>query len=365
MDFKIKNKEGQARTGEIITEHGILETPNFIPVATQATVKALSSETLSKIGIQAVLCNTYHLYLRPGEELIQKLGGLHKFMGWHKPMFTDSGGFQVFSLAEISKIDDDKVVFRSHLDKSKHELTPEKSIEIQEKLGADIIFTLDECIPFESDYETAKKSVERTHKWAEQCLKAHKTNQALFGIIQGGKFEDLRRQSAKFISSLNFPGYGLGSIFGEPKEETLKVIQYMMEELPEDKPKHLLGIGAVEDIFNGVELGVDTFDCVLPTRLARAGYIFTSEGNLKDKWRYRITNAQYTGDQGPLDKNCKCDVCKNYSKAYLRHLFKTNELLAYSLATEHNLWFFNNLMKEIREAISQQKFQELKKKWLA
>lgn len=365
MDFKIKSKEGKARTGEIITEHGILETPNFIPVATQATVKAISSETLNKMEIQAVLCNTYHLYLRPGEELIQKLGGLHKFMGWKKPMFTDSGGFQVFSLAEISKIDDDKVVFRSHLDQSKHELTPEKSIEIQEKLGADIIFTFDECIPFESDYEIAKKSMERTHAWAQRCLAAHKTNQALFGIIQGGKFEDLRRQSAQFISSLNFPGYGLGSIFGEPKEETLEVVKWVMEELPEEKPKHMLGIGAVEDIFNGVELGADTFDCVLPTRLARAGYIFTSEGNLKNKWRYRITNAQYKEDQGPLDKNCRCDVCQNYSRAYVRHLFKTDELLAFGLATEHNLWFFNNLMKEIREAISAGKFKEMKERWLS
>ncbi|MBW2963389.1 tRNA guanosine(34) transglycosylase Tgt [Candidatus Woesearchaeota archaeon] len=364
MDFKIKSKEGRARVGEIITAHGIIETPEFIPVATQATVKAVSSEILEKIGVQAVLANTYHLYLRPGTDVVEKFGGLHKFMGWSKPMFTDSGGFQVFSLCDIRDVDEDGVIFCSHLDKSKHSLTPEKSIEIQEKLGADIIFTLDECIPFESDYETAKKSVERTHKWAKRCLEAHKSKQALFGIVQGGKFEDLRRESAKFIGGLGFDGYGLGSIFGEPKEETLKVIGWMMEELPEEKPKHLLGIGAVEDIFNGVEMGVDTFDCVLPTRLARVGYIFTSEGNLKSKWRYRITNAQYKGDMGKLDKNCGCSVCQRYSRAYLYHLFKTNELLAYALATEHNLWFFNNLMREIRSAISNGKFKEMKEKWL-
>lgn len=365
MQFKIKSKEGKARAGELITAHGTIETPNFIPVATQATVKALSSETLEKIGVQAVLCNTYHLYLRPGADLISKFGGLHKFMGWSKPIFTDSGGFQIFSLKDgLCSVDEDKVCFKSHIDQSKHHFTPEKAIEIQEKLGADIIFTFDECIPFESDYETAKASMEKTHRWAKQCLKAHKSKQALFGIVQGGKFKELRQESARFMAKLKFSGFGLGSIFGEPKTETLKVLKWMMQELPEEKPKHLLGIGAVEDLFSGVELGVDTFDCVLPTRLARVGYIFTSEGNLKTRWRYRITNAKFKEDKKPLDKNCKCGVCQRYSRAYLYHLFKADELLAYSLATEHNLWFFNNLMKQIREAIAKKKFKDLKKKWL-
>jgi len=364
MDFKIKSREGKARVGEIITSHGVIRTPNFIPVATQATVKAAGSEVLEKIGVQGIICNTYHLHLRPGSELIERLGGLHKFMDWNGAMMTDSGGFQVFSLGDIRKIREDGVEFRSHLDKSKQFLSPEKSIEIQEKLGADIIFTFDECIPFESSYEEAKKSVERTHAWAKRCLAAHKSKQALFGVVQGGKFEDLRRESARFVSSLGFEGFALGSIFGEPKEESSEAIKWMMEELPEEKPKHLFGIGTVEDIFNGVSLGVDTFDCVLPTRLARAGYIFTSEGDLSSKWRYRITNAFFKEDSGKLDKNCKCGVCSRYSRAYLHHLFKTKELLAYSLATEHNLWFFNNLMREIRSAISAGKFEEMKEKWL-
>ena len=364
MEFVIEAKEGKARTGRISTKHGTLETPNFIPVATQATVKSLSSEKLHQMEIQAILCNTYHLYLQPGHKLVEKSGQLHNFMNWHKPIFTDSGGYQVFSLSHISKIDDEKIVFQSHIDNSKHTFTPEKSIEIQESLGADIIFAFDQCIDFNSDYPTAKKSVERTHAWALRCLAAHKTDQALYGIVQGGQFEDLRRESAKFISSLPFPGYGLGSLFGNPKEKSLQVMKWMMEELPEEKPKHFLGLGAIEDIFEGVALGADTFDCVLPTRLARQGYIFTSEGNIKNKWRYRVTTKKNSEDFTPLDKNCSCSVCKMYTKAYLHHLFKSKELSAYSLVTEHNLFFFNTLMKKIREAIRAGKFTAMKERWL-
>lgn len=366
--FKILHKKNILRRGIIKTNHGTINTPGFIPVATQGTIKSLISQQLEEIGLEAILCNTYHLYLRPGEKIIKKLGGLHQFINWPKPILTDSGGFQVFSLnKELVSIDDERICFKSHLDYSRHFFAPEKAIKIQEDLRGDIIFALDECVPFESDYSKAKKSMERTHAWAMRCLKAFKNRnkQALFGIVQGGRFKDLRKKSAKFISSLDFSGYGLGSFF-DAKKESLKVLKWTLEELPEDRPRHLLGVGSIEDIFNAVELGIDTFDCVLPTRLARVGYIFINPpaGNLKNKFRYRITNASFKEDKKPLDKNCSCPVCQNYSRAYLRHLFKARELSAYSLATCHNLYFFNNLMKMTRKAIEENKFGELRKKWL-
>jgi len=366
VEFRITAKDGKARAGELFTEHGMIETPNFIPVATKGTIKSLSQDILDKMEIQALLCNTYHLFLRPGEKLIARQGGLHKFMSWSKPLFTDSGGFQVFSLNDNLKIDDEKVIFRSCIDNSQHIFTPERAIQIQHDLGADIIFAFDECLHFDSDYETVQKSLQRTHAWAERCLAEHTIlggKQTLYGVVQGGQYEDLRRESAKFIADLGFLGFGLGSIFGKPKQKVYDIINWMMEELPEEKPKHLLGIGAVEDIFNGVELGVDTFDCVLPTRLARMAYVFTSEGNEITKWRYRVTNNKYREDLGPLDENCECSVCKRFTRSYIHNLFRNQELLAYSLVTEHNLSFFNQLMKTIREAIRVGKFKEIKEKW--
>jgi len=361
-----ESKKSAARTGIIKTPHGEIKTPAFIPVATKASVKALEPKHLSEIGFDAVLCNTYHLYLRPGPSTVEKLGKLQKFMAWHKPTFTDSGGFQVFSLNDgLCEITDSSVTFKSHIDASKHLFTPEKSIQIQQQLGADIIFTFDQCIPFEADYETAKKALERTNAWTLRSLtefqKTKNNPQALYGIVQGGKFIDLREQSCKFISNLPFQGIGIGSIFGEPKEETIRLMQQFMPHLPKEKPKHLLGIGSVDDIFHFTEMGIDTFDCVLPTRLARVGYIFItpkSGGNLENKFRFRITNAKFKEDKEPLDRYCKCYVCKTYTKAYINHLFKAEELLFYSLTTYHNLYFFHKLMEDIRKSINQDKFHQ-------
>ena len=371
--FVIRHQLGKARTGQLITVHGKIATPAFVPVATQATVKALTPKQLEEIGFEAALCNTYHLYLRPGADIVKKMGGLQKFMAWNKPVFTDSGGFQVFSLKDgLCAVNDDCVTFKSHIDASKHIFTPEKSMQIQRKLGADIIFAFDECLDINADYETTKKSLERTHRWALRSLNEFKKlnkdkKQALYGIVQGGRFLDLRKKSAQFISSLGFDAIGIGSIFGDPKTESKKIVEHTLKFLPENKPKHLLGIGAVEDIFTYVELGIDTFDCVLPTRLARVGYVFVrpeSGGRLSNKFRYRITNSKFKEDKAPPDKNCGCYVCQNFSRAYLHHLFKAEELLSYTLATYHNLYFFNRMMKEIREAIEKDKFWEMKRKWV-
>lgn len=373
FNFKIIHKEEKARTGIISTSHGKIYTPAFIPVATQAAVKAITSQQLNEIDFDAILCNTYHLYLRPSADTVKKLGGLQKFMGWNKPTFTDSGGFQVFSLNNgLCEIDDEGVTFKSHIDHSKHRFTPEKSMQLQKKLGADIIFAFDQCLEINADYETTKLSLERTHNWAIRSIneftKLNKNkSQALYGIVQGGRFLKLREQSAKFISNMNFEGIGIGSIFGDPKDESRKIVEHTMKFLPEQKPKHMLGIGSMDDIFNYVELGLDTFDCVLPTRLARVGYIFIypeSGGNAKNKFRYRIANAKFKEDKSPLDKNCQCYVCKNFSRAYVRHLYKADELLFYTLTTYHNLYFFSRMMENIREAIEKGKFKELKRKWL-
>ncbi len=373
FSFKITawDKHSRARTAALKTPHGTINTPTFVPVATQAAVKALTPQQAHDTNTQILMVNTYHCYLRPGAEQIKKFGGLHKLMGWNKPIMTDSGGFQVFSLNQtknsqsLVKISDDSILFRSHIDASQHEFTPEKSIKIQEQLGADIIFSLDQCIPFEASEDLAQLSTSRTHVWAERCINTQKRkDQLLFGIVQGGRYKHLRKESAKFISSLKFPGYGIGSFFGEPKKESERVLKWTMEELPESKPKHLLGIGAVDDLFIGVENGVDMFDCVLPTRLARVGYIFSSECNIKTKWRYRISNSRFRSDKRPLDKNCSCYVCKNFTRAYLYHLFKADELLSYTLATYHNVAFFNHLVGEMRTAIRQDSFQKLKRAWL-
>ncbi len=373
--FTITHQDPQsaARTGIISTPHGTLKTPAFTPVATQATVKALTPAQMKEIGFESLLCNTYHLYLRPGEKIVKKMGGLHQFMNWNKPIFTDSGGFQVFSLNDgLCEVDEKGVTFTSHIDQSQHRFTPEKSMKIQRALGADIIFVFDQCLALEADKEATKKSLARTHAWEGQSLRAfQKLNkdkkQALYGIVQGGRFPELREESAKFVASLPFDGIGIGSIFGDPKEESRTLVEHALKFLSREKPKHLLGIGAVEDLFTYVELGLDTFDCVLPTRLARVGYVFIgpkSGGKVENKFRYRITNGHFKEDKKPLDQHCNCYTCKHFSRAYIRHLFKAEELLFYTLMTYHNLYFFQRLMEEIRRAIEKDQFRELKRKWV-
>jgi queuine tRNA-ribosyltransferase len=371
--FTILSKNGEARTGIIETSHGKIRTPAFIPVATKATVKSLTPKQIEEIGFDAILSNTYHLYLQPGADTIERLGGLQKVSGWHKPMFTDSGGFQVFSLnGKLCKVDDEGVDFRSCIDESKHRFNPEKSMQVQRKLGADLIFAFDQCLDIGADYETTKTSLARTHQWEERSLAEFKKfnvdkKQALYGIVQGGRFKDLREESARFISSLDFDALAIGSIFGDPKEESIALVESALKHMPEDKAKHLLGIGAVEDIFNYVELGMDTFDCVLPTRLARQGFVFIrpeSGGNEENKFRYQIARSKFKESLDSLDQNCDCYVCKNFSQGYLHHLYKAKEILFNTLVTYHNLYFFKRMMDEIRASIEEGMFNELKKKWL-
>jgi len=368
MSFTIKHQNGRQRTAIIKTSHGTIQTPCFVPVATQAAAKALTTAQLSEISSQALMVNAYHAFLRPGLEVINKFDGLHNFMGWQKPIMTDSGGFQIFSLGKqnSAKIQGNKITFKSPYDATLQEFTPEKSIQIQEQLGADIIFAFDECIDFNSTLDVVQKSTERTHMWAQESLAAHsRKDQLLYGIVQGGRFKESREHSSEFIGKLGFEGFGIGSLFGEPKEESKNVIKWAMSNLPKDKPVHMLGIGQVDDIFYAVEQGGDTFDCVLATRLARMGYVFSSDCTSRTKWRYRITNSQFRLDKKPFDTNCSCWACTNHTRAYLYHLFKSNELLAYTLASYHNVAFFHNLMKQIREAIEQNNLEQLKKKWQA
>jgi queuine tRNA-ribosyltransferase len=375
FNFQIIHKEAncKARTGIITTNHGKLNTPVFIPVATKATAKSLTPQQIEKLGFEAVLGNTYHLYLQPGEKIVEKNEGLGKFMGWNNVTFTDSGGFQVFSLnGRLCDVDDDGVNFKSCIDSSSHRFTPEKSMQVQRKLGADLIFAFDQCLDINADYQTTKESLARTHAWEKRSLiefkKLNKDNQqALYGIVQGGRFTDLREESAKFISSLDFDALAIGSIFGDPKEESKLLVEHAMKFLPEEKTKHLLGIGAVEDIFNYVELGLDTFDCVLPTRLAREGIVFIlpeSGGTVNNRFRKNITNSSSKESLEPLDKNCQCYVCKNFTLSYLHHLYKAKELLFYTLTTYHNLHYFSKLMQQIRESIDTDQFMELKKRWI-
>jgi len=362
LGFELLKKDpcSRARVGVMHTPHGQIPTPVFAPVGTQATVKAVSPQELQELGTSLILANTYHLYLRPGPDTIADLGGLHGFMGWDGPIMTDSGGFQVFSLAHLRAVDMTGVTFRSHLDGSEHLFTPEKVIEIQEKLGADIILCLDEC-PEPLDYDYNLQALERTHHWAERCRAAHtRRDQALFGIVQGGAFADLRRQSAEFIVSLDFPGYSIGGLsVGEPKELMHEMLEVTVPLLPEDKPRHLLGVGSPEDIFGGVAQGIDIFDCVLPTRIARNGAVFTRTGRLN------IRNAQYADDPAPIEEGCECYTCRHFSRAYLRHLVMAKEILGFRLATLHNLHFMLNLLREIREAILTDTFSALKKEFLA
>jgi queuine tRNA-ribosyltransferase len=350
----------QARLGELATSHGAVPTPAFLPVASQGTVKTLIPEELKDIGTTILLGNTYHLYLRPGVDVIEKLGGLHKYMGWDGPILTDSGGYQVFSLARLCSITDDGVTFRSHIDGSEHNLTPELVLELQQKLGADIIMVLDECPAIDTSMIKVREAVDRTSRWAERCRKYHQSAaQLLFGIIQGGVFPELRRESAKAITSLDFPGYAIGGLsLGEAKEQTWSMVDETVPLLPQDKPRYLMGVGSPEDIIEGVSHGIDLFDSALPTRVARNGALFTMQG------RQNIRKAAYKAKEQPIDADCDCYTCRTFSASYLHHLFKCEELLAYRLATIHNLHFIIRLMQKIENAIQQGTFAALKKDFL-
>ena len=353
--------QSRARAGELTTRHGTVPTPVFMPVGSQAAVKTLTPDEVAAIGYKIILANTYHLYLRPGIEVIEKAGGLHNFMGWEGAILTDSGGYQVFSLAPLRKLSDEGVTFRSHIDGSQHHLTPELAMAYQERLGADIIMALDECPPHDGSPEEVKKATERTHRWAERCLKAQKRpDQALYGIVQGGMSAELRRQSAQYLSSLDFPGYAIGGLsLGEPKKTTLAMIEETVACLPEDKPRYLMGVGSPEDIVEAVARGVDIFDSALPTRVARNGALFSGEGRLN------ITNAVYKDMEGPAVAGCDCYSCRNFSAAYLHHLFNSGELLAYRLATIHNLHFIGRLVDKIKGAILDGTFSSFKDSFLA
>jgi len=361
FSFEVHATDGLARAGILTTPHGDIKTPVFMPVGTQATVKAMKPEDVDALGAQIVLSNTYHLYLRPGVEIVAKAGGLHKFMRWPKPILTDSGGFQVFSLASRREVLDEGVRFRSHIDGSEHLFTPENVIKYQEFLGADIIMAFDECAPYPADKSYVKEAMERTHRWLERCI-ASKTrpDQALFGIVQGGIWLDLREESALFVSSMDLPGYGIGGLsVGEDKEQMLEALSVVTAILPMDKPRYLMGVGSPEDLLNGIALGVDMFDCVLPTRNARNGALLVPTGRLN------IRNAQFKEDFTPIQEDCDCYTCSNFTRAYLHHLFRAEELLAYTLATTHNLRFLVRLMDGAREAILKGKFEDYRQQFLA
>ncbi|MBM3152069.1 MAG: tRNA guanosine(34) transglycosylase Tgt [Chloroflexi bacterium] len=362
FEFTLDARAGRARTGIFHTPHGGLATPVFAPVGTQAAVKTLTPAQVREIGATLVLANTYHLYLRPGDELVREMGGLHEFMQWLGPLLTDSGGFQVFSLSGTRKIDDDGVTFKSHVDGSTHRFTPEKSIAIQENLGADIIMAFDECSD-PNDHAYSKIAMERTHRWAERCLAARtRDDQALFGILQGGVDPDLRIASAEFIASLPFPGLAIGGLsVGETKKEMHDMLDVVMPLLPEDKPRYLMGVGTPEDLIEGVRRGVDIFDCVLPTRLARHNAAFSPEGRLN------LMNAAYARDKRPIDETCDCYTCRTFTRAYLRHLIVAKELLAGTLLSIHNLRALIRLMETMRgyivEGIFEEKAPMLLKLW--
>ncbi|AIM24708.1 queuine tRNA-ribosyltransferase Tgt [Melissococcus plutonius] len=355
-----KEKHTGARLGELITPHGTFPTPMFMPVGTLATVKTISPEELKEIGAGVILSNTYHLWLRPGEDLIEEAGGLHKFIHWDQPILTDSGGFQVFSLSDMRNITEDGVHFKNHLNGSPMFLSPEKAIAIQNKLGSDIMMSFDECPPYYESYTYVKKSIERTSRWAERGLKAHKhpDTQGLFGIIQGAGFEELRRQSAQELVAMDLPGYSIGGLsVGESKEEMNRILEYTTPFIPEDKPRYLMGVGAADSLIDGAIRGVDMFDCVLPTRIARNGTCMTSKGRLV------VKNAQFARDFSPIDEKCDCYVCKNYSRAYIRHLIKCDETFGIRLTSYHNLYFLLNLMKNVRQAIQEDKLLEFRQQF--
>jgi len=350
-----------ARAGRLHTPHGTFDTPIFMPVGTQATVKAMSPDELKDMGAGIILSNTYHLYLRPGHELVAEAGGLHKFMNWDRGILTDSGGFQVFSLGALRKITEEGVTFRSHIDGSKHFLSPEKATQVQMALGSDIIMAFDECVPFPAEHDYARKSTERTTRWAERCRQTHtRADQALFGIVQGGMYKDLRSMSAKDLVSLDFPGYAVGGLsVGEPKPLMYEMLEHTVPLLPERKPRYLMGVGTPDCLVEGVMHGIDMFDCVFPTRVARNGTVMTNWGRLV------VKNAEYARDFRPLDDKCSCYACRNFSRAYIRHLFKTDEIFGLRLTTIHNLHFLLNFMREMRTAILEERFLDFRQGFLA
>ena len=348
--FTLEKKSSQykARTGTIETNHGVIKTPVFMPVGTRATVKAMNNDELKSIGSQIILSNTYHLYLKPGQEIIRKADGLHKFMNWDKPILTDSGGFQVFSLSKTRKITEEGVQFRSHIDGSKHFISPEKSMEIQNDLGSDIMMAFDECVPYPASYEYTEDSMKRTLRWLKRCKDYHKNTdkQNLFGIIQGGMYKDLREYSAKNTIDFDLPGYAIGGLsVGEPRDLMIDLLDFTTDFMPENKPRYLMGVGTPDYLFEAVEHGVDMCDCVLPTRIARNGTALTSKGKLV------VKNAKYKDDFSPLDENCDCYACKNHTRAYIRHLLNVDEILGARLLSIHNLRFLIKLMENIRKSI--------------
>ncbi len=359
--FRIKNTDKAARVGEVITAHGAIQTPAFMPVGTAATVKAVKFSDVKKSGAEIILGNTYHLMLRPTAELVERLGGLHKFMGWDAPILTDSGGFQVMSLSKIRKISDEGVEFSSHIDGSKHFLTPEKSIQIQRQLGSDITMIFDECVHFPATYEQAKEAMERSLLWAKRSKSAFqkRSGYGIFAIVQGSTFQDLREESAKKLIEMDFDGYAIGGLaVGEGQESMFQVLDYLPNLLPQNKPRYLMGVGKPSDIVGAVARGIDMFDCVIPTRSGRTGQAFTRLGAIN------IRNAKYHNDTSSLDEKCQCYACKNHSRAYVHHLVKANEILASMLLSEHNIFYYQDLMREIREAIDANKFDEFAKSFI-
>ena len=361
FSFTLKTSENKARRGDVQTAHGTIQTPAFMPVGTAATVKAMKLSDVKKSGAEIILGNVYHLMLRPTAELIAELGGLHKFMGWNGPILTDSGGFQVMSLSNIRKISDAGVEFSSHLDGAKHFLTPEKSIEIQQQLGSDITMIFDECVKFPASYDEAKQAMERSVIWAERSKSAFqkRPGYGIFGIVQGSTFKDLRKISSEKLIEIGFDGYAIGGLaVGEGQEEMFKVLDYAVDFLPQEKPRYLMGVGKPSDIVGAVLRGIDMFDCVIPTRSGRTGQAFVRDGVIN------IRNAKYRDDQKPLDEKCVCYACENHSRAYLNHLAKANEILASMLLSEHNIFYYQDLMKEIRQKIEENNFSEFARNFL-
>ncbi|MCL5257317.1 MAG: tRNA guanosine(34) transglycosylase Tgt [Chloroflexi bacterium] len=360
FSFTLEAADGGARAGRIQTGHGEIATPAFMPVGTQATVKTLSPRDLHELGAQIILGNTYHLYLRPGDGLIAEMGGLHKFMSWNGPILTDSGGYQVFSLSERRQLSDGGVIFKSHIDGSQHLFTPDKVVAIQENLGSDIMMPLDHCAPYPSDHGYNVQALERTHRWAVASkLAQSRADQALFGIVQGGTFADLRRESALFLRELDLAGYSIGGLsVGEPKEVMHSMLEECTPLLPEDRPRYLMGVGSPEDLFECVERGIDMFDCVLPTRIARNGAAFVSSGRLN------LRNSAMARDERPIQEGCACYTCRNFSRSYLRHLFKAEEILGLHLATIHNVHFLLQLMRDMRSAIIDGTFATFKRSFI-
>ena len=358
MQFSIIKTDGNARACIMESPRGTIHTPAFIPVATTGTVKAVSTDELKEMGAEILLCNTYHLYLRPGADTVAALGGIHKFIHWDKPILTDSGGFQVYSLSALRKIEDSGVHFRSHIDGSMHFIGPKEAMEIQSLLGSDIAMTFDECTPYPSSYEYALQSLELTMKWAAKCKELQNKEQTLFGISQGSLFKDLRKRGIEELQQIGFDGYAVGGLsVGEPKEEMYEIICFTAPLLPADKPRYLMGIGDLNDVLFAVKAGFDLFDCVMPTRNARNGTLFTSEG------RVSIKRTEYKSDSSPLDNNCDCYTCRNYSRGYLRHIFLAKEILSMRLNTIHNLHFYFNFFRNMRKSIMENSFREFQIQW--